>query len=116
MVWISNTMKNEIMTQLAIKGHATRGNEVIEILEMLGGKISNRELYGNVPHYGYYIHDNGYISLMHCSLLKNVIVFTLEEFLEKFPYKVGDKVLYKYNKKHILLEKYFGKTIRFYMN
>ena len=77
------------MAQLAIRGHATRGNEVIELLEMLDGKISDRELYGNVPHYGYYIHDNGYISLTHCPLLKNAIVFTLEEFLEKFPYKVG---------------------------
>lgn len=81
------------MAQLAIKGHHTRGNEVIKTLEMLGGKTSDRELYGNIPHYGYYIHDNGYISLTHCSLLNNSIVFTLDEFLEKFPYKVGDKVL-----------------------
>ena len=27
------------MAKLAIKGHASRGKEVIEILEMLGGKI-----------------------------------------------------------------------------
>ncbi len=27
--------------KLAIKGHSTRGNEVIELLEMMGGKISN---------------------------------------------------------------------------
>lgn len=80
------------MARLAIKGHHTRGNEVIKTLEMLGGKTSDRELYGNVPHYGYYIHDNGYISLTHCSLLNNSIVFTLEEFLERFPYKIGDKV------------------------
>lgn len=26
------------MSQLAIKGHATRGEEVIQLLEMLGGK------------------------------------------------------------------------------
>jgi hypothetical protein len=26
------------MAKLAIRGHATRGKEVIEILEMLGGK------------------------------------------------------------------------------
>ena len=27
------------MAQLVIKGHVTRGYEVIEILEMLGGKL-----------------------------------------------------------------------------
>lgn len=80
------------MAQLAIKGHATRGKEVLEILEMLADKILDRKLYGNVSHYGYYIHDNGYISLKHCSLLKNAIFFTLEEFLEKYPFKVGDFV------------------------
>ena len=26
------------MTELAIRGHATRGKEIIELLEMLGGK------------------------------------------------------------------------------
>lgn len=83
------------MAQLAIRGHKTRGKEVIEILEMLADKILDRELYGNVSHYGYYINDKGYISLKHCSLLKNAIVFTLEEFFEKFPYKVGDKVVYE---------------------
>lgn len=80
------------MAQLAIRGHETRGKEVIEILEMLAYEILDRELYGNVSHYGYYIHDNGYISLKHCSLLKNAIFFTLEEFLEKYPFKVGDFV------------------------
>ena len=29
------------MAKLAIKGHPTRGKEVIEILEMFGGKNSN---------------------------------------------------------------------------
>ena len=98
------------MARLAIRGHETQGKEVIEILEMLGGKTSDRELYGNVPHYGYYIHDNGYISLTHCSLLNNSIIFTLDELLEKFPYKVGDKVLYKYDKKTYFIRKIFWKN------
>lgn len=36
------------MTQFAIKGHITRGDEVIELLEMLGGKNSE-----NYTGYGY---------------------------------------------------------------
>ena len=80
-------MENKI---LAIKGHPTRGNEIIEILEMLGGKnISN--IKGNCT-YLYYIGDNNFISLTD-NYRNDFIIFTLEEFLEKYPYKVGDKVL-----------------------
>jgi hypothetical protein len=79
---------------LAIKGHKTRGKEVIEILEMFGGKnlhnysadsdslyffidkITNKIDYSWVA---YYEHEN-------------LLAFTLEEFLKIFPYKVGDKV------------------------
>lgn len=83
------------MAQLAIKGHATRGKEVIEILEMLGGK----NLYnycadcdslcfyiGKGTNIIYYDDANTWCE-------DEEIVFTLEEFLEKIPYKVGDKVL-----------------------
>ena len=84
------------MAQLAIKGHKTRGKEIIEILEMLGyinrhnyvadcdrlcycGEKSTNEIY--------------YDWVNNCFADENVVVFTLEEFLERFPYKVGDKVL-----------------------
>jgi hypothetical protein len=74
---------------IAIKGHPTRGNEVLEILEMLGGKnISN--IKGNYT-YLYYIGDNNFISLTD-SYRNDFIIFTLEEFLEKYPFKVGEKV------------------------
>lgn len=33
------------MANLAIRGHATRGKEVIEILEMLGGENKKRTLW-----------------------------------------------------------------------
>ena len=79
---------------LAIKGHPTRGKEVIKILEMLGG------------HNKYHINDT------ECNLLYTIRegddviigtypnsgisqVYTLEQFLEKYPFKVGDKVKYK---------------------
>ena len=80
--------------KLAIKGHPTRGDEVIELLEMLGGhqcgypkeaktgywfidRCSNIVAYNTLP-----IHSYGHFT-----------IFTLEEFETKFPYKVGDKVI-----------------------
>lgn len=81
------------MAQLAIKGHETRGEEVIEILEMLGGK--NKEEYtGENNHLWYYINERNEISIFTHSF-DDCNFFTLEEFLEKYPYKVGDKVIYK---------------------
>lgn len=81
------------MAQLVILGHKTRSKEVIEILEMLGGRNS-RDYVCNVPGYAYSINDQGIIDL-YISHSNSSITFTLEEFLEKFPYKVGDKVLRK---------------------
>jgi hypothetical protein len=80
------------MAQLAIKGHATRGNEVIEILEMLGGENRFQREGDNKDRF-YYIDKNKYIQTTCGSL--SYTLFTLEEFLAKFPYKVGDEVLYK---------------------
>ena len=80
------------MANLAIKGHPTRGKEVIEILEMLGGK--QFESYnGNEVNWCYTIID-GSIDWDYPS--DKYKVFSLEEFLEKFPYKVGDKVKTKH--------------------
>jgi hypothetical protein len=84
--------KDITMAQLAIKGHITRGKEVIEILEMLGGK--NKEEYtGENNHLWYYINERDEISIFTHSF-DDCNFFTLEEFLEKYPYKVGDKVYY----------------------
>lgn len=88
------------MTQLAIIGHPTRGKEVIELLEMLGGK--NPFSYdGTFKGLIYTIGSELELDVfnVNCSYGKDgYIVFTLEEFLEKYPYKVGDKVNYvKYN-------------------
>ncbi len=78
----------------AIKGHPERGNEVIEILEMLGG-INYFNFDGTETHRYYYIDSND-SKIYFCLSLnpQNCIGYTLEEFLEKFPYKVGDKVLF----------------------
>ena len=79
------------MAQLAIKGHPSRNREVVELLEMLGGKnIHDYEC--NVSDYAYIINKQGIIDLYIPHPNSSFAVFTLEEFLEKFPYKVGDKV------------------------
>ena len=85
------------MAQLAIRGHETRGEEVIEILKMLGGKQTWLINADSVRHY-YYINSANELdalSIVDSELNGKYIAFTIEEFLEKFPYKVGDKVLYK---------------------
>lgn len=74
--------------KLAIEGHKTRGNEVIELLEMFGGK-NNKNLCGYTSP-GYYYINYGEIN---CNILKDdFIVYTLEEYFQKFPFKVGDMV------------------------
>lgn len=80
--------------ELGIKGHLTRGDEVIKILEMLGGK-NHYKLNGVKHNYFYYIGDkfknitNSYIGP---DEIKGYKIFSLDDFLEKYPYKVGDKV------------------------
>lgn len=85
------------MAKLAIKGHATRGKEVIEIMEMLGGK--NSFYYDGTSKDLIYIIGSelelDVLNIYFPGVKDRYIIFTLEEFLEKFPYKVGDKVLYK---------------------
>ena len=51
------------MKKIALKGHATRGKEVIEILEMLGGKNPNSVYSGKDTFHYYYIdNETGYIT------------------------------------------------------
>lgn len=75
------------MANLAIRGHETRGKEVIELLEMLG--TCNPEGYVGSGDWYYCIADNEIIRVYYWN---NFTVFTLEEFLEKYPFKVGDFV------------------------
>lgn len=81
------------MATLAIRDHATRGKEVIEILEMLGGKQTSDII---VEENSFYTIEDGIIKTGVCGLGDEYYtMYTLKEFLEKFPYKVGDKVIYK---------------------
>ena len=78
--------------KLAIKGHATRGKEIIELLEMMGGKNDEGYSGTNTWKDEYYFLDNGYIRAYDwCDGIK----FTLEGFLMEYPFKVNDKVIDK---------------------
>lgn len=84
------------MAQLAIRGHKTRRREVTNLLEMLGG----RDRYGfcaDISSQCFYINKFDDIDMFLYGLAEDSLfeTFTLEEFEEKFPYKVGDKVLVK---------------------
>lgn len=81
------------MAQLAIKGHPTRGSEVIAWLEMLGGK-NIYKLDGGKDLW--YILSNSTIE--HATYCFQERGYSLYEFEAMFPYKVGDKVITKCGK------------------
>ena len=89
------------MALLAIQGHPTRGKEVISLLEMLGGKNDRFKLEGLTENFIYYIYPEHNNNIYSAIIPTNQIVFTLEQFEEKFPYKVGDKVIYEDKRREI---------------
>ena len=94
--------------KLAIIGHSTRGEEVFELLEMLGGNINKKKLSSAIigdilnPRVYFFDPDSSDNRIVWYYLLgleadgraSEMKIFTLEEFLEKYPFKVGDKVVY----------------------
>ena len=84
-----NSMLYIMRKILAIKGHPTRGKEVIELLEMLGGVNDEGHSGTNTWKDEYYFLDNGYIRAYDWS---DGIKFPLEGFWMKYPFKIGDKV------------------------
>jgi hypothetical protein len=86
---------------LAIRGHATRGREVIALLKMLGGENERFQLDGLNEKFIYYFCPEYSNDILSAIIPVGQIVFTLEEFEEKFPHKVGDKVIYENKKREI---------------
>ena len=88
------------MANLVFTGHEIRGKELRKLLENLGGIDA-----GYVPQCSfvtcyYYINREGFIECSNAIPLymEKRVIMTLEEFEQKYPYKVGDKVNYiKYN-------------------
>ena len=87
------------MTNLVFKGHETRGKELHKLLENLGGVDAGYICCNCITCY-YYINREGFIECSNSMPLymDKRVIMTLEEFEQKYPYKVGDKVNYvKYN-------------------
>ena len=88
--------KNNVGKKLAIKGHSTRGKEVMDLLEMIGG--NNIYNFSGDDSYAYYVIRGCQNEIRAGEYIfgdEGVYFFTLEEFLEKYPFKVGDKVIDK---------------------
>lgn len=84
--------------KLAIKGDSVRGEEIAELLVMMGGKNSDN-IKCQSSYLAFYINtdDDGKL----CGISSHnddFIVYTLEEFLKTFPYKVGDEFCSPYDK------------------
>ena len=90
--------------KLAIKGHPTRGKEIITLLEMMGGYADELVGNGTDERYAYFIleEENNAIDAFPIDKKDefdfDARIFTLEEFLEKYPYKVGDEFWNSYDK------------------
>ena len=95
--------------KIAIQGHSTRGKEVIQILESLGGK-NRGDLTGRIISQYYFINRNEDIDLIPKTNLPNYKFYTLEEFEKEFPFKIGDKVIIMTDTPYtiIALEYYMG--------
>ena len=79
------------MNKIAIQGHPTRGKEVIQILESLGG-VNGCQLEGNSENSYYFISCNNNIIDCCDKCYVRYKKYTLEEFEKEFPFKIGDKV------------------------
>jgi hypothetical protein len=77
------------MVSISFKGHPTRYNELISILEMIGGKnIHNFKGDGD---YYYFIDIDGNIEKV-TYWSETFMIYTIDTFIDEFPYKIGDKV------------------------
>ena len=81
---------------LTIKGHESRGNEIIELLKMLGGKTRRPTVVDGSDADYYFTIIDGYIDgIFYLDERLNFDIytfFTLEDFLKENPFKVGDLV------------------------
>ena len=90
------------MALLAIQGHSTRGKEVISYLKMLGGK-NPYDCNGLGTLCAYRIIDGNIQITTIEDLFKSneYTLYSLEGILAKFPYKVGNKVIYEDKRREI---------------
>ena len=86
------------MGRLAFRGHATRGAEIISILQMYGGENYYDALCNN-PNTIYFIGEKQRIesSSLRKIFIEDFYVFQLEDYLESYPIMVGDFVNFEFN-------------------
>ena len=78
--------------KIAIKGHPTRGKEVIQILESLGGN-NGYDQSGSNKEFVYFINNVGLINSVVLRMCSNERrIYTLEEFEKEFSFNIGDKI------------------------
>ena len=80
---------------LAIRGHYQNGNEVIKILEMLGGVNTNDYKGGQIIQF-YFICP--YTNAIKCVFEESMLItdwetHSLKSFKKEYPYKTGDKLV-----------------------
>lgn len=82
------------MKKLAMQGHATRGDEVMEILKMLGGENKYDIKSANEERYTYFIRDDNNVIVGKYYPSADDKVYNIDEFLKNYPYKIADEVTY----------------------
>ena len=85
--------------QIAIQGNKRKGQEIIKILESLGG-TNKFEWLGDFDEAYYFISEDGLIDYVFegSNFIKHHDKFTIDEWLTRFPFKVGDGVRKYINK------------------
>lgn len=100
---------------LAIRGAYQNGNEVIKILEMLGG-VNSENLKGENYRHFYFIcpYTNVIKSVFEeYMLITQWETHSLKSFYEEYPYKTGDKIVILGRKCSIVETFWSGFTIRY---
>lgn len=102
-------------TYLAIRGHYQRGNEVIKILEMLGG-VNSKNLDGTLCRYFYFICPH--TSVIKCVFEEQMLItqwktHSLDSFNKKYPYKTFNKLVINGKDCYIVETFWSGFTIRY---
>ena len=82
------------MAKLAIKGDLKKGKEIINLFRNFGATNPSK-LTGCYNDCNYYIDDSNYIALDVIKEEKDFIIFTIDDFYNTYPFKIGDKVIYQ---------------------
>lgn len=97
------------MSVLVLKGHETRGKDLLAVLKSLGDLDGLSMIYPQ----NYYCVSKGKVLVTSGLVAGEWALFTLEKFEEKFPYKVGDKVMYKRGLHFVKGMEWNGEEIRY---